>query len=130
MYQLLIPQILKMVIYMVVGFALGKTRLINAEQSKSLSLLCLYAAVPSAILSGFQKEYSPEILHNLLMTFVVVAVIHVLFFGINWLLKRMKYWCWRWRFIWTPAGRLRSRTSLPRSALPKKSTAGPSIMRW
>ena len=91
MYQLLIPQILKMVIYMVVGFALGKTRLINAEQSKSLSLLCLYAAVPSAILSGFQKEYSPEILHNLLMTFVVVALIHVLFFGINWLLKRMKY---------------------------------------
>ena len=88
MYHLLIPQILKMTIYMAVGFALGATRLINAEQSKSLSLLCLYAAVPSAILSGFQRDCSPKILHDLLMTFVVVLLIHILFFLINGFLKR------------------------------------------
>lgn len=91
MYQLLIPQILKMTIYMAVGVALGVARLINAEQSKSLSLLCLYAAVPSAILSGFQKEYSPEILHNLMMTFVVVVLIHALFFAVNALMRKMGF---------------------------------------
>ena len=37
-------------------------------------------------------------------------------------------WCWRWRFTLTPAGRLRLKTSRPKSAWPMKNAAGPYIM--
>jgi len=88
MSQLLIPKILEMLIMLLIGFAMRRIGAIREEESRGLSLVCLYVAVPCAILMGFQKDYSPDTIYSLLLTFAVVIMIHVIFLTISVALRR------------------------------------------
>mgnify|MGYP000124719318 FL=1 len=53
---LLFWQILSMFLMLLMGFALVKAGLLKAQDSRILSVLLLYLALPCAILDSFQVE--------------------------------------------------------------------------
>lgn len=87
--SLLIPQIAKMLIMMLVGFVLRKTNLLKKEESRGLSVVCLYAATPCAIMAGFQRDFSPSALRDILTAFFIIFLLHGVFLLISLFLHRV-----------------------------------------
>ena len=58
---LLLKQLTIFFIYMAAGFMLVKLGILKGEDSKVLSLLCIYVLLPCAILKSYQAEYTPEL---------------------------------------------------------------------
>lgn len=75
---LLFWQILSMFLMLLMGFALVKTGLLKAQDSKTLSVLLLYLALPCAILDSFQVEYDSRILRGLMLAFAAAVFCHVI----------------------------------------------------
>ena len=75
---LLFWQILSMSLMLLMGFALVKTGLLKAQDSKTLSVLLLYLALPCAILDSFQVEYDSRILRGLMLAFAAAVICHVI----------------------------------------------------
>lgn len=75
---LLFWQILSMFLMLLMGFALVKTDLLKAQDSKTLSVLLLYLALPCAILDSFQVEYDSRILRGLMLAFAAAVICHVI----------------------------------------------------
>ena len=75
---LLFWQILSMFLMLLMGFALVKTDLLKAQDSKTLSVLLLYLALPCAILDSFQVEYDSTILRGLMLAFAAAVICHVI----------------------------------------------------
>ena len=75
---LLFWQILSMFLMLLMGFALVKTGLLKAQDSKTLSVLLLYLALPCAILDSFQVEYDSGILRGLMLAFAAAVICHVI----------------------------------------------------
>ena len=75
---LLFWQILSMFLMLLMGFALVKTGILKAQDSKTLSVLLLYLALPCAILDSFQVEYDSGILRGLMLAFAAAAICHVI----------------------------------------------------
>ena len=55
-----------------------KTGLLKAQDSKTLSVLLLYLALPCAILDSFQVEYDSRILRGLMLAFAAAVICHVI----------------------------------------------------
>ena len=79
MSLLLIQQIIKMLIYLLFGFVLGKAGLINNEQSKGMSVLCLYVISPCAIFISFQRDFSRELIVSMAGAIALYFCLHILF---------------------------------------------------
>ena len=60
------------------GFALVKTGILKAQDSKTRSVLPLYLALPCAILDSFQVEYDSRILRGLMLAFAAAVICHVI----------------------------------------------------
>lgn len=75
---LLFWQILSMFLMLLMGFALVKTDLLKVQDSKTLSVLLLYLALPCAILDSFQVEYDSRILRGLMLAFAAAVICHVI----------------------------------------------------
>ena len=58
---LLLKQLTIFFIYMAAGFMMVKLGILKGEDSKVLSLLCIYVLLPCAILKSYQAEYTPEL---------------------------------------------------------------------
>ena len=58
---LLLKQLTIFFIYMASGFMMVKLGILKGEDSKVLSLLCIYVLLPCAILKSYQAEYTPEL---------------------------------------------------------------------
>lgn len=57
---IVLRQTLTMAVYMLIGFALYKLKLITKEGTKSLSNMLVYAIIPAIVLSSFLTERTPE----------------------------------------------------------------------
>ncbi len=62
-------QIAKLFLIMAMGFILVKTRLMKAEESKSLSMVVIYLIMPCVIINAFQVEYTESIRNGLILCF-------------------------------------------------------------
>lgn len=62
---------------MAMGFILVKTRLMEAEESKSLSMVIIYLIMPCVIINAFQVKYTESIRNGLILAFVAAVLIHV-----------------------------------------------------
>ena len=65
--RLLFEQILEMFIMLLMGFLLVKKRILKVSDSKILSVILLYLAIPCAILSAFQAEFDKGLIKGLLL---------------------------------------------------------------
>lgn len=75
---LLLEKIIELFIMIFMGFVLVKSRVLKAQDSKSLSTIALFVIVPCVILDAFQVEYSPEIIKGLLLAFVAAILVHII----------------------------------------------------
>ncbi len=84
-------QVLTLFIMIAVGFACGKTKLINETAAKGLSNVVMYVATPAAILQAFTVEVkSPEKTKNLIFVAVITLALHIVIILLSKLLIRNK----------------------------------------
>ncbi|HCL4518807.1 TPA: AEC family transporter [Clostridium botulinum] len=89
MSLLLMKQIAKLFLIMAMGFILVKTRLMKAEESKSLSMVVIYLIMPCVIINAFQVEYTESIRNGLILAFVAAVLIHVVLIILKKILERI-----------------------------------------
>ena len=88
MLQPLLTQIITMLFYAVLGFLLSKAHLIRGVQSEGLSVICIYLAIPCAILTAFQQDYSPALLQSLLHAVLIILALHAVLLALYFFVLR------------------------------------------
>ncbi|MCQ2496074.1 MAG: AEC family transporter [Lachnospiraceae bacterium] len=84
--------VMTMLIYMILGYILCKSKKGSALHIKTVSGLLIYILNPAMILNAFLKtEYTPETAINILKFFVVTFILQFLFFALLYLLLHKKF---------------------------------------
>ena len=73
---LLFKQIAQFFIMIIMGYTLVKLKIVKSEDSKVLSMVCLYLIMPCVIINSFLIEFTPEKLKGLGLAVGVAIVIH------------------------------------------------------
>ena len=81
-------QILTLYLLLVVGFVLGKVKLLDDRASVALSSLVMYMVSPCMMVVAFQRPLEHTALHNFGVVTGVSAVLHVVFIAAAMLLIR------------------------------------------
>lgn len=84
---LLVKQIANLFLILAAGFLLVKSSLLAPEESRGLSIVCLYLSVPCVMLRSFQMENTPEVRSGLLLALGGAVAAHILLIGGTHLLK-------------------------------------------
>lgn len=87
--MILAQKILSLFIMMAMGAALVRTRLMKAEEGKSISIVALYLIVPCAIFSAFQVEYTDEIRNGLFLAAAAALILHIGMIGLTEILGKV-----------------------------------------
>ena len=77
---------------MVMGAALVKSKVLRAEDSKSISVVTLYLVMPCVIISSFQVEYTEEIRDGLILALIGAVLVHVALIAVTEILGRALGW--------------------------------------
>ena len=80
-------QLVFMLILIMMGFLLVKTKLLNDEGAKSLTNIILYVSSPIIIISSYHSSFDMIKLKKLLMSFLIAVFIHVLFIVLTKIFK-------------------------------------------
>lgn len=84
-------QVLVMLIYLLVGVAAAKAKIVTAEQSKGMSSMLLYILSPCMLLKAFKMDYQPEKFTALLFSgFVSLLAALILIFSAKYIFYRKK----------------------------------------
>ncbi len=86
---ILFRQILSLFLIVACGYAIVRTGLLRAEESRVLSILSVYIIMPCVIIHSFQVTLTPDILHGFLMATVSALVIHGVLFLLNVFYRRV-----------------------------------------
>ena len=73
---LLFKQIAQFFIMKIMGYTLVKLKIVKSEDSKVLSMVCLYLIMPCVIINSFLIDFTPEKLKGLGLAVGVAIVIH------------------------------------------------------
>ena len=71
-------QVLILFLLMVVGFILGKAKIITEQASAGMSNVVMYTAIPAMLIVAFQRELIPSDLGSFGMALLLSLVIHIL----------------------------------------------------
>ena len=82
---LLIRKIVELFLIMLLGYAIVKSKIIQAKESSVLSKLSLYLVVPCVIINSFQIEFTENVKNGLLLAFSVAVAIHFLLIAMAFL---------------------------------------------
>lgn len=74
---ILAEKIFSLFLIVFMGYAVVHWGLLHAEDSKTLSLISLYLISPCVIISAFQVQYTPDVLHGLLLALAAAVLLHV-----------------------------------------------------
>lgn len=74
-FIMIIQQVLVLFILIAVGFLCGKKGILNGVSSKHITDIVLYVVTPCVMISAFQREFSFELLGNILITAVCASLI-------------------------------------------------------
>ncbi len=80
-------QLIFMLILILIGFLLVKTKLLSDEGAKSLTNIILYVSSPIIIISSYHSSFDMIKLKKLLLSFVIAIFIHILFIALTKLFK-------------------------------------------
>ena len=90
-------KLFSMMLIAAVGFTTVRTGLLDAEDSKRVAKLSLYALGPCLIISALQVELTPERLHGYIAALVFSLLVQTGFIGLGSLLRRLGFIsspCW------------------------------------
>ena len=82
MIVILIEKIVSLFFVMLLGVLLVRSHILKADDSRTLSTLCIYLIMPCVILEAFQVDYTEEIRNGLMLAVVAALLIHILWFGL------------------------------------------------
>lgn len=78
-----------MLAYAIPGFLLIKFKAIEPDKIASFSKLLLFVAQPCQVVAAFQKlEYSPVVLKNMGLAFLISFTLQIILLGVLWLVLR------------------------------------------
>lgn len=89
---ILAKKILSLFLIMVMGAALVKSKVLKAEDSKSISVVTLYLVMPCVIISSFQVEYTEEIRDGLVLALIGAVLVHVVLILVTAVLGKALRW--------------------------------------
>ena len=88
MALVLFTKLLSLFIVMGLGFAMVRSGLLKADESRSVSMICLYIVCPIAIMNAFRVDSSPEIFGKMGLAALVTVLAHIVFIVGTMLLKK------------------------------------------
>lgn len=74
--QIIIGQVIIIFLLIVVGFILGKLKIITEAGTKQITDVLLCLVTPAVVINAYQREFEPRLLKNLLMAFLLAVIIH------------------------------------------------------
>lgn len=83
-------QIVIMFIIVLIGFICYKIKLIDSETNKQLSNLLLMLVNPLVIFISYQREFTKELLHGLLISLLLAAITHAVAILVSYVLLRKR----------------------------------------
>ena len=86
---LLMQQIAQLFLILLMGYAVVKTDLLKASDSKVLSVVFVYLVMPCVVLNAFQIKDTPEIRTGLLYSMGIAVGMHVVFLLLNALFRKV-----------------------------------------
>lgn len=81
-------QIAQLFLILLMGYAVVKTGLLKASDSKVLSVVFVYLVMPCVVLNAFQIKDTPEIRTGLLYSIGIAVGMHVVFLLLNALFRK------------------------------------------
>lgn len=81
-------QVLILFVLVLIGYVLGKKSVITERGGKICSDLALLVATPCVIIRSFQREYSTQLLYELLIALLVAFALHIVAIAIAHILYR------------------------------------------
>lgn len=88
---LLLKQIISMILMVLSGFILGKLKVVTGEQSRTLSCVCIYLAVPCSLIISFNGNRNIERLEGLCLGLAAGLSVHLLYLAVSWVLSRGQF---------------------------------------
>ena len=85
---LLAQQILQLFLILLMGYAVVRCGLLKTADSRVLSVVMVYLALPCVVLKAFQIDDSPALRTGLLYAFAIAVLLHLLFLALTEVLKR------------------------------------------
>lgn len=85
---LLAQKILELFMIVFVGYFVVKKGLLKGEDSKVLSLMCLYIVCPCTIINAFQIEFTEDKLKGLILSLVAACLSVLIFYILTKILKK------------------------------------------
>ena len=85
--QLLLYKIFQLLLIMLLGFVLVKTKLVKSEDSAVLSKLSLYLFMPAVIINAFNIEITNDIMIGMIISLLAAVLIHIVFLLLDYFLK-------------------------------------------
>lgn len=86
--SLVAEQVFIMLVLILIGFAFTKKGLITKAGTKDISAILLTIVTPCVLIKAYQIDYSSEIVRELLMSFVLSILIHIVFIVLSYILCR------------------------------------------
>ena len=86
---LLMQEIVKLFVIMLMGYAVVKTGLMKASDSRSISVVLVYLVIPCVIIHAFQVDCTPDVQRGLILAAIAAAAIHILYLAITVPLKKL-----------------------------------------
>lgn len=75
---LLVAQIVQLFLMILVGWVLGRTKIVDQKGSKALSQVVLYAVMPCVTLNAFQKDVDEQAVKGLLFAGAAAVLAHLI----------------------------------------------------
>ena len=88
MFINILTQVIILLVLVMLGFILAKKDLINEQGAKNMTDLVMYFATPCVIIKSFIRQFDPDLLKELLLTFLFAVVSHIAFIILSILLVR------------------------------------------
>ena len=85
----LMQKIVSLFFMMFAGTALVRLKLLDADDSRVLSVISIYLITPCVILTAFQVDCTPDVRNGLLLATVAAVLVHIVLIGVCWPLGRL-----------------------------------------
>ena len=85
---ILMKEIVMLFLILAMGMAVVRAKLMNAADSRSLSIVLVYIVIPCVIINAFQIDYTDDVRDGLILAFAMAAVVHVIFLVLTAVLKK------------------------------------------
>ncbi|MBE7038898.1 MAG: AEC family transporter [Ruminococcaceae bacterium] len=85
---LLMLKIAQLFIIMIIGYIITKLKIVKGDDSLVMSKISLYVLLPAGIINAFNTEFTNSIKLGLLLAFLASIIIHIIFYVIDYFLKK------------------------------------------